>query len=388
MKDTYMPNRKRKPSNVVQDEGDWVVIRRRKVPASEPLILEAERVVPKPPAPSEPDTVVVAQDVEVSSDAPLAQDGSEVADADLQDVAEDDATALHETHAPDAHPVPEEPQDAVAEPMSDVDEPMFFVPIPDVSEAPNHPLMLANDGRQTSPQVLWDTLPEVDMGARSAAGSSAPTLLDFFRADPIAKGFDLLRTRMVRSLRDHGWKRVAIASPTRGCGTTFTAVNLALSLARVAGSRTLLMDLNQRNPGIAQALSLSEERNLQQFLNAEASLQSYFVRPMPTLAVGLADTQCDYASEILHDPLTEEILEDTIDLLRPDLVLYDLPPVLSHDDFAAFLPQVDAVLLVADGTKTLPDHITACERILENQTQLLGVVLNRGRTDSQGDIIG
>jgi len=63
--------------------------------------------------------------------------------------------------------------------------------------------------------------------------------------------------------------------------------------------------------------------------------------------------------------------------LQPDVVLYDLPPVLAYDDLAAFLPQVDGVLLVADGTQTTASQIVACEKILNGQTRLLGVILNR-----------
>ena len=65
--------------------------------------------------------------------------------------------------------------------------------------------------------------------------------------------------------------------------------------------------------------------------------------------------------------------------LRPGVVLFDLPPVLAHDDLAAFLPQVDGVLLVSDAASTTAAHIEACERVLDGQSRLLGVVLNRAR---------
>ena len=54
-------------------------------------------------------------------------------------------------------------------------------------------------------------------------------------------------------------------------------------------------------------------------------------------------------------------------------------PVLEYDDLTAFLPQVDGVLLVADGTQTTAAHLAACEKMLLGHTQLLGVVLNRAR---------
>ena len=244
---------------------------------------------------------------------------------------------------------------------------------------------------QIEPPVdMWKSLQRVPMGAQLGgrrARRSVPSLIEYFRADPIAKGFDLLRTRLVRTIRAYGWRRIAVVSPTQGCGTTFTAVNLALSLSRVPGSRTILMDLNQRTPGVADALGLRSNHSVTQFLSAEVGLQDYLQRPSPTLAIGVTTGPCSYAAELLHDPLTGEVLDDMIEALEPDLVIYDLPPKLEYDDLAAFLPQVDGVLLIADGTKTVPAHIAACERLLEGQCQLLGVVLNRGRAAGQGEVV-
>src|ERR1700749_3884883 len=44
--------------------------------------------------------------------------------------------------------------------------------------------------------------------------------------------YNLLRTRIVRRLQENGWNTVAITSPSRTSGTTLTAINLAISIAR------------------------------------------------------------------------------------------------------------------------------------------------------------
>ncbi len=237
---------------------------------------------------------------------------------------------------------------------------------------------------------VWQDLPRVSLGARldgQPAQRGLPSLIEYFRADPIAKGFDLLRTRLVQTIRAYGWRKIAVVAPTTGCGATFTAVNLALSLSRIPGSRTVLMDMNQRAPGVADALGLRAVNRLDDFLQAKTRIEDYFQRPNKSLAVGLAATPSAYAAESLQDPLAAEVLDDMVDRLHPDLVIYDMPAMLAYDDMAAFLPEVDGVLLVVDGTQTLPDHISACERILDGQTRLLGVVLNRGRSEGNTDIM-
>lgn len=207
----------------------------------------------------------------------------------------------------------------------------------------------------------------------------AVPLVDRYRDHPAAKAFDLLRTRLVRALTQHGWTRIAVVAPTSGCGSTFTAVNLALSLARVPGSRSILVDLDQRAPGVAEALGLIDCWPICDFLSGREAMEDYLIRCSETLAVAPNTETNPDAAEQLHDGVAAAVLEDMEEDLAPDLVLYDLPAMLEYDDAAAFLPHVDGVLLVADGTRTLPRHITECERILEGQTRLLGVVLNRGR---------
>ena len=212
----------------------------------------------------------------------------------------------------------------------------------------------------------------------------AQPLVGIGSEDPVSAAFDLLRTRLLRVVRRTGWRRIAIAAPSRGCGSTFTAVNLAQSLARVPGCRTVLMDLNQRAPGVGPALGIDaagqEFGDLRGFLSGKVALNRYLVRTGEALAVGLAAAGTGAgAAESLLDGRCPQALERMMTTLRPDVVLYDLPPVLEHDDLVAVLPQVDAVLLVADGTRTVARQIDACQRLLADQTSILGVVLNRAR---------
>lgn len=246
----------------------------------------------------------------------------------------------------------------------------------------------AADGLRTGPvsqqqlpaplPEMWERIHRVPMDMRSHQVARSP-LVNFFRSSPTAKAFDLLRTRLLHSLKAHGWKRVAIASPTAGCGATFTAVNLALSLARVPNTRTILMDMNFRRPAVAATLRLPAAGDMRGFLSGELSMPEHLVRPAESLAVGLTAAPDRNAAEILHDPTCAQVLDDMTLTTGADVILFDLPPVLEHDDVAAFLPQVDGVLLVADGTRTTAAHLAACEQMFKGQTQLLGVSLNRAR---------
>jgi Mrp family chromosome partitioning ATPase len=227
----------------------------------------------------------------------------------------------------------------------------------------------------------WDRLSEEDPGISSQYQGNTP-LVEFDRDGQTARAFDLLRTRLRKTMKENGWKNIAIASPTSGCGNTFTALNLALSMARIPQSRTVLMDLNLRAPGLAKALEMDGRGPIRDYLKGTVPLENHMVRISDTLALGLNRDVCADAPETLQDPDTLNTLEHMRAALRPDMVIYDLPPILAHDDVAAFLPQVDGVMIVSDGTQTTAKHLRECEQALEGQVPLLGVILNRARASS------
>ena len=52
--------------------------------------------------------------------------------------------------------------------------------------------------------------------------------------DPVVvASYKLLRTQVLRRLKDNLWNTLAITSPGTGAGKTLTSVNLAISLARI-----------------------------------------------------------------------------------------------------------------------------------------------------------
>jgi protein-tyrosine kinase len=227
----------------------------------------------------------------------------------------------------------------------------------------------------------WHELRQVAPGTHGQYQGEVPTV-DLLPDSATSRAFDLLRTRLRQSTQEHGWRNIAITAPTSGCGNTFTAINLALSLSRVRDSRTLLMDLNMRDPGIAEALGMRAPGPIRGFLEGTTGLGDHLVRVNDTLALGLNDAPDGEAAATLLHPRTGLTLDRVRAALRPDLVLYDMPPMLTHDDVSAFLPQLDGVLLVSDGTQTMARQLVECERMLDGQVPLLGVILNRARTSS------
>ncbi len=225
-----------------------------------------------------------------------------------------------------------------------------------------------------NPVKVWESLATVRLSPEYLLGNG---LFPMTSDNPAAAAFDHLRSRLLHGLTQKGWRKIAISSPTHGCGKSFVATNLALTLARRPDSRTVLLDLDLRRPRLASILGISDAPPLADYLSGEQPLEAIFRRFGRTLALGVNGAPVPMAAEMLHSPEAAEALAAISELLDPEVVLIDLPPVLAGDDVLAVAGQVDAVLLVTDGRRTRPEEIRACERVLEGRLPLLGVVLNR-----------
>ncbi|MBN9886027.1 CpsD/CapB family tyrosine-protein kinase [Salipiger abyssi] len=228
---------------------------------------------------------------------------------------------------------------------------------------------------------LWDALPTFSVDARHLERNRIVTA---GRQDPAHAAFDVLRTRLLQALSDNGWKRVAITSPTKDCGKTFTAANLAISLSRQETCRTLLLDCDLRRPSLHKVMGLRNPGSMGDMLRGLVPPERQLARLGPNdihagqnIAFGFNGTVEPYASELLQDPRTEETLNAIEKSLAPDVILFDLPPALYFDDVMAFRPQFDGVLLVVGGGLTTDKEVREVERRLGENTPLLGTVLNK-----------
>ena len=239
------------------------------------------------------------------------------------------------------------------------------------------PLALFNPAR------VWESLNAVSLEADILARNGLFTKTTESRVGPT---FDILRTRVAQAMAANGWRRLAITAPTHGCGSSFTAANLALALARRPGSRTVLIDLDLRRPNLHRLFGLPPTGALRDFLDGTQPMESLFVRIGHSLALGLNAEPVPDAGDVLHAPDTRDALQAMEVQLDPELVLVDLPPTLVGDDVIAMADKVDAVLLVADATKTTAKDIRACEQMFAGKVPLLGVVLNQAQDTGLGNL--
>lgn len=194
-------------------------------------------------------------------------------------------------------------------------------------------------------------------------------------ADYVA--FNVLRTRLYQVLTGHSWHSISVTSPSSGCGKTMVAVNLAFSLARQTGCRTALNDLDLRKASVARTLGIEPEVSIGQFLEGYAALEDCFVSTSENLFFGLNDHRLNKSFELARHQRTADIIPEVMKGLDPQVLIVDLPPMLSSDEVMAFQPHVDACFLVAAAGQTTAKEIEECEAEFREEDAFLGVVLNK-----------
>lgn len=193
--------------------------------------------------------------------------------------------------------------------------------------------------------------------------------------------YKMLRTRILQEYDAREWKTLAVTSPHDGDGKTVTAINLAITLASQGGHEIFLVDLDLRNPSIADYFGLpAEMAGIGAYLDRNVDLSSILWNVgVENLAVlGSRDRFAD-SSERITSKRMQELIKTFKKASPKPIVIFDLPPVLTADDAVAISPYMDGVLMVASERETRREDLSHAMDMLQGAqgTTVLGVVLNK-----------
>ena len=185
-----------------------------------------------------------------------------------------------------------------------------------------------------------------------------------------------LRTKVLQIMSASGFKTLAITSPHYGDGKTTVVLNLGISIALDQKQTVLLVDLDLRKPNLHQYLGVKPHVGLTDHLLYDTPLNECLMRPpFERENILPAGSALDNSSELLGSRKMIALAQELKARYPDRLVIYDMPPVLDQDDSIAFLPQVDAVLVVVRDGVTKTDDLKRCLSTLAG-ANVIGTVLN------------
>ena len=230
------------------------------------------------------------------------------------------------------------------------------------------------------------------------AHMEASRLVSYQRQHPSHFAFDMLRTKISQAMAEHGWTSLGITSPAPGCGKTVVALNLAFSVAQQSDTRVALVDLDLRNPRMADTLGRkpdpgassvqkplrfplgqkSPQSRFMKYFCGELDLRDFFCRVGDNLFLCLNDAKVGNAAEWMRHEKVTSLQKRIREMLGADIVIFDLPPANMSDDVLMFSPFLDCALAVSAAGETTAKQIEECERQL-TLTNYVGIVLNKSR---------
>lgn len=196
--------------------------------------------------------------------------------------------------------------------------------------------------------------------------------------------FDVLRTKVLLQMEKNNWTRLAVTSAGSGAGKSTVCSNLACSIARQKSIRAIMMDLDMRKPSLAKILGAAPDGTVAELFSRTASFEDRALRIGPNVALALNARPVRDPSDVFLHSTTGDYLKELERDYRPDLMIFDVPPMFVNDDAAAVFSHVDCVLIVADAERSTVPDLDRCEKEVADHTNVLGMVLNKCRFPEQG----
>ena len=204
---------------------------------------------------------------------------------------------------------------------------------------------------------------------------------------------NLLRAQVMNGLKKIGGNSILITSANPGEGKTFTAINLAVSIAKELNRTVLLVDADLKNPTIhhydfaTDFFGVNLKRGLADYLLGQEELPDLLVNPgIEKLTILPAGHALPNSSELLGSPRMEAMIKDIKNRYQKErIVIFDCSSLLASPDPLVFSHLVDSVLLVVEVGRTTPDQIKRVMELLDGR-HVLGTVLNKNRGKKEAHV--
>ncbi|HET7563099.1 MAG TPA: AAA family ATPase [Rhodanobacteraceae bacterium] len=175
-------------------------------------------------------------------------------------------------------------------------------------------------------------------------------------------------------------ERIVVSSAAPDEGKTFTAMNLAMSLARERDFEVLLVDGDIPKSDVTRILGLEGQPGLMDVLvDEQRHPADVIVRTdVPNLSVVPAGQHHALAAELFGSLRMQYVLEELGGRSRRRLVVFDSSPLLAVSESQVLVSHMGQVVVVVAAGRT---HRSALASALEemSDSQYVGLILNMSR---------
>jgi protein-tyrosine kinase len=227
-------------------------------------------------------------------------------------------------------------------------------------------------------------LVELDLDALAAAGLVTPNAPRSHTADQyrVIKR-PLISNAMGKgaSILKHG-NLIMVTSALAGEGKSYTAVNLAMSIAAELDNTVMLVDADVARPSLLRMLNLPPSPGLLDVLKGNADMASVLLRTsIEKLTLLPSGTPHPRATELLASDAMRLLLDDIAKRYPDRIIIFDSPPLLLTTEARVLATQVGQVVMVVQAEKTLRSDVQRALATIESCPVRM-MLLNMSRSSS------
>ena len=173
---------------------------------------------------------------------------------------------------------------------------------------------------------------------------------------------------------------IMVTSSKPGEGKTFTAINLALSIALEQDKTVLLVDADVLRPNVMRTLELQNQQGLMEYLLGEKSdiAQVMCQTNVPNLRIIPAGKSHHLSTELLASEKMYDVVQEFANRYPDRIVIVDTPPLLGINETAILANLAGQAIVVAEEQATKISDIQEAVSHL-NPEMAIGFVVNKGQ---------
>lgn len=237
---------------------------------------------------------------------------------------------------------------------------------------------------QRQPQVSRQV--EIDLAALTATGFVTPGTPRTLQADQYRVIKRPLITNAIgkgAATLKHG-NLIMVTSALSGEGKTYTAINLAMSIAAELDHTVMLVDADVARPSALRVMGIDSGPGLLDVLEGKAELPEVLLRTnVDKLALLPAGTQHPRATELLASDAMNRLLDDMATRYPDRIIIFDSPPLLLTTEARALATHMGQIVMVVQAGRTLQSDVQQALSTIETCPVRM-LVLNKAPGDSHG----
>ena len=179
------------------------------------------------------------------------------------------------------------------------------------------------------------------------------------------------------SLVEHG-NLILVTSSIPGEGKSFTALNLALSIAMEKDKTVLLVDCDVGMQGTSRMLGIENITGLVDVIESDVVTigEVLLQTDLPKLRVLSAGKQDEYVAELLASQRMTEVVDELVHRYEDRIIIFDGPPMLPTPQTQILAGLVGQIVFVIEAGKT-PQSLVEDALELIPEEKAVGLVMNK-----------